>query len=48
MDIRKFQESERTQVIALWERCELVRPQNDSDRDIDLKMSFQPDFFSLG
>jgi hypothetical protein len=26
MDIRKFQESDRTQVIALWERCELVPP----------------------
>lgn len=48
MDIRKFQESDRNEVIALWERCELVRPQNDPDSDIDLKMSFQPDLFFVG
>jgi ribosomal protein S18 acetylase RimI-like enzyme len=48
MDIRKFQESDRTEVIALWERCELVRPQNHPDSDIDMKMSFQPDLFFVG
>ncbi|MDA0596296.1 MAG: GNAT family acetyltransferase [Chloroflexi bacterium] len=48
MDIRKFQESDRTEVIALWEQCELVRPQNHPDSDIDLKMSFQPDLFFVG
>lgn len=48
MDIRKFQESDRTEVIALWEQCELVRPQNHPDSDIDMKMSFQPDLFFVG
>ncbi|MBT3995545.1 MAG: GNAT family acetyltransferase [Chloroflexi bacterium] len=48
MDIRKFQESDRTHVIALWEWCDLVRLQNDPDRDIDLKMSFQPELFFVG
>ena len=48
MEIRIFQESDRSDVIALWRRCELVRPQNDPDRDIDLKMSFQPELFLVG
>ena len=48
MDIRKFQESDRTEVIALWEQCELVRPQNHPDSDVDMKMSFQPDLFFVG
>ena len=42
MEIRTFQESDKDAVIAMWRRCELVRPQNDPDQDIDLKMSFQP------
>ncbi len=48
MQIRKFQESDRTDVIALWRLCDLVRPQNDPDQDIDLKMAFQPDLFLVG
>jgi len=35
-------------VIALWRRCDLVRPQNNPDQDIDLKMTFQPDQFLVG
>ncbi len=48
MIIRGFIESDRADVIALWRRCDLVRPQNDPNRDIDLKMSFQPDLFLVG
>jgi ribosomal protein S18 acetylase RimI-like enzyme len=48
VQIRKFQESDRTDVIALWRLCDLVRPQNDPDQDIDLKMAFQPDLFLVG
>jgi len=48
MDIRKFRESDRDAVIALWKRCDLVRPQNDPNTDIDLKTSFQPDLFLVG
>lgn len=48
MQIRNFQESDRTGVIALWRLCDLVRPQNDPDQDIDLKMAFQPDLFLVG
>lgn len=48
MEIREFRESDRADVIALWQRCELVRPQNDPDRDIDLKLSFQPELFLVG
>jgi hypothetical protein len=48
MNIRKFKDSGRCEVIALWERCKLVRPQNDTDRDIDLKVSFQSEMFFVG
>ncbi|MDG0869418.1 GNAT family acetyltransferase [Candidatus Lucifugimonas marina] len=48
MEIRTFQESDRSAVVTLWRRCELVRPQNDPDSDIDLKMSFQPELFLVG
>ena len=47
MEIRTFQESDKDAVIAMWRRCELVRPQNDPDQDIDLKMSFQPGLFFI-
>lgn len=48
LEIREFQESDRSDVIALWRSCDLVKPQNDPDRDIDLKMSFQPELFLVG
>jgi ribosomal protein S18 acetylase RimI-like enzyme len=48
MEIRTFQESGRSAVVTLWRGCELVRPQNDPDSDIDLKMSFQPELFLVG
>ncbi|MBT4126404.1 MAG: GNAT family acetyltransferase [Chloroflexi bacterium] len=48
MEIRTFQESDRGAVIDLWRKCELVRPQNDPDQDIDLKMSFQAELFLVG
>ena len=48
MQIRKFRESDRADVIALWRRCDLVRPQNNPDQDIDLKLTFQPDQFLVG
>ena len=41
--IRQFQLSDKNAVIDLWQRCNLVVPWNDPDKDILTKMSFQPD-----
>jgi ribosomal protein S18 acetylase RimI-like enzyme len=48
VQVRPFQEPDRAEVVRLWTDCGLVRPQNDPDRDIDLKQNFQPDLFLVG
>ncbi len=48
MEIRTFRESDRRNVISLWEACELTRPWNDPDKDIDRKLRFQPELFFVG
>lgn len=48
MKIRAFNERDRTLVIELWKACGLIRPWNDPDKDIDRKMSFQPELFFVG
>ena len=45
LSIRTFQEDDRASVISLWQACELTRPWNDPDKDIDRKVQFQPDLF---
>jgi ribosomal protein S18 acetylase RimI-like enzyme len=37
--VRSFREPDRGAVIELWQRCELTRPWNDPDRDIDRKLA---------
>jgi ribosomal protein S18 acetylase RimI-like enzyme len=34
-----FAESDRRGLVELWQRCELTRPWNDPDRDIDRKVA---------
>ena len=34
MEIRTFEERDRSAVIALWQACDLTRPWNDPDSDI--------------
>lgn len=48
MRIRPFQESDRTGVVRLWRRCDLVAAGNDPNRDIDLKIAYQPDLLFVG
>jgi len=48
MKIRIFTESDRRSIIQLWEACELTRPWNNPDEDINRKLQFQPDFFLVG
>lgn len=48
MLIRRFEENDRDAVVRLWQRCELTRPWNDPDRDIDRKLTVQPELFLVG
>jgi ribosomal protein S18 acetylase RimI-like enzyme len=41
--IRPFHEADRAALVALWRRCELTRPWNDPDRDIDRKLAADAD-----
>lgn len=45
--IRRFQEEDRAQTIALWQRCGLLRPWNDPDMDITRKLSCQAEGFLI-
>lgn len=46
--IRLYQISDESAVIDLWYRCNLVVPQNDPQKDIDMKCKVQPDLFFVG
>lgn len=45
--IVSFEERFRAPVIALWEKCGLVRPWNDPDKDIDRKLTDRNGAFFL-
>jgi len=45
LTIRPFTTEDQEAVIALWQACCLVVPQNDPAADIRAKVSFQPDLF---
>lgn len=46
--IRPFEPPDEAAVIALWARCDLIRPWNDPRKDIARKLSLQPDLFLVG
>lgn len=48
MIIRAFEANDRDAVVQLWQRCDLTRPWNDPNRDIDRKLGVQPELFLLG
>ncbi len=48
LQVRTFDEADRHEVVALWQACDLLRPWNDPDRDIDRKASHDPDGFLIG
>ncbi len=48
MDIRAFRAEDEPAVVALWERCHLVRPWNDPRKDIARKLTVQPELFLVG
>lgn len=43
--IRTFARPDTDAVVALWEACRLVRPWNDPRRDIERKLTVQPELF---
>ena len=46
--IRSYQASDESAVIDLWHRCNLVVPQNDPQKDIEMKCKVQADLFFVG
>src|SRR5512147_1140612 len=48
MLIRPFRPDDEAAVIALWQRCDLVRPWNDPHKDIRRKLLVRPDLFVVG
>ena len=43
--LRPFEEADREQVISLWQECNLTRPWNDPNKDIDRKAGFGEELF---
>ncbi len=48
MNIRAFASTDAAAVIALWQACGLVVPQNDPLADIERKLRVNPELFLVG
>ena len=48
MRIRPFEARDTDSVVALWEACGLVRPWNDPRKDMERKLTVQPELFLIG
>lgn len=48
MDIRSFRPADTEAVIDLWQAAGLVRPWNDPRKDIERKLTVQPELFLVG
>ncbi|VXD02188.1 Acetyltransferase YpeA [Pseudomonas sp. 8Z] len=48
MHIRPFQPADEAAIVALWQRCDLIRPWNDPYKDIQRKLKVQPELFLVG
>jgi ribosomal protein S18 acetylase RimI-like enzyme len=44
----RFDQQFQSAVVELWQKCNLVTPQNDPVRDIEKKLDFQPQLFFVG
>ncbi|ATA21221.1 ribosomal protein S18 acetylase RimI-like enzyme [Gibbsiella quercinecans] len=45
MEIRVFRQDDFEEVLTLWERCDLLRPWNDPEMDIERKLNHDPELF---
>jgi len=48
LEIRPFQETDKPEVIALWQACELIRSWNNPEKDIQRKLAASPELFLVG
>ena len=48
MSIRPFRPADEAAVLALWQACGLVKPQNDPRKDIRRKSQVRPDMLLVG
>lgn len=48
LQVRPYQNDDEEVVIKLWIDCGLLVPQNNPQKDIQMKMAFQPDLFLVG
>jgi len=48
MKITVYKPEYETAVIALWQRCNLTRPQNNPRKDIERKLKVNPELFLVG
>jgi ribosomal protein S18 acetylase RimI-like enzyme len=48
MLIQAYEPKYEKEVIALWERCNLTRPVNNPQKDIQRKMKVNPELFLIG
>jgi ribosomal protein S18 acetylase RimI-like enzyme len=48
MIIRPYSAENENAVIELWRRCNLTRPQNNAQKDIERKMKVNPELFLVG
>jgi len=48
MTIRPYRPADEDAVVALWDRCGLLRPQNDPRKDIHRKLKVSPELFLVG
>ncbi len=48
IEIRPFRPEDREAVVALWDRCGLLRPWNDPRKDVERKLRVQPELFLVG
>ena len=48
MKIRTFNNDDTNEVIQLWRNCDLLRPWNDPEQDINRKLDDSPELFLVG
>ena len=48
MQIRPFSTTDEAAVIELWRQCDLTRPWNDPQKDIQRKLTTPPELFFVG
>ena len=48
MELRPYAAADENAVVELWQRCELTRPWNHPRKDIQRKLTTQPELFLVG